>query len=80
LEGNRTLATPDNPVDGKRITLRSKASGANRTLTLPSIFRFGTEITEISTTVQDTTDYIGAMYNGNDSKWDVIAYVQNYAL
>jgi hypothetical protein len=79
LTDSRTLGTPTNPTDGKRMTLRVVVpAGSNRTLTLPAVFRFGDEITAITETVAATTDYIGAIYNGNDARWDVVAYVKGY--
>ncbi len=79
--GDRTIAVPTNPIDGQKIVIRHKASGADRTLALNSGaggFRFGTDVTALTATTSAKTDYIGAIYNGADTKWDVVAYVKGY--
>ena len=79
--GDRTIAAPSNPVDGQKIVIRHKASGANRTLTLTTGangFRFGTDITALTATTSGLTDYIGCIRNATDSRWDVVAYSKGY--
>jgi len=79
---DRTLGTPTNPTAGQKIIIKFVASGAARTLTLPTAgdgdFRFGTDITALTQTVSGKTDYIGCIYNGTDSRWDVVAYSKGY--
>ena len=41
-------------------------------------FRFGTDITALTATTSGTFDYIGAIYNGTDSFWDIVAYSKGY--
>jgi len=79
--GDRTIAVPTNAANGKRITIRHTASGADRTLSLNSGaggFRFGTDITSLTTTVSGKTDYIGCIYNSTASKWDVVAVIKGF--
>jgi hypothetical protein len=79
--GDRTISVPTNPVAGKKIIIRHKASGANRTLALNTGvggFRFGTDVTALSTTTSGKTDFIGAIYNATDQKWDVVAYMKGF--
>ncbi len=79
--GNRTILAPTNETTGQRIMIRHYASGANRTLSLTTGtggFRFGADIPSLLVTSSGTMDYIGAVYNGTDDRWDVIAYVQGY--
>lgn len=79
--GNRTIAVPSNATDGQKIIIRHQASGGARTLALNSGaggFRFGTDITALSSTTSAKWDYIGCVYNGTDSKWDVVAYVKGF--
>jgi len=81
IAGDRTLNPPTNPRDGQKAVWRVKASGAGRTLTLSSAaggFRFGSDITSLSQVASGKTDYIGAIYNSADGKWDVIAYSKGY--
>lgn len=79
--GNRTIAVPTNPTSGQKITIVHKASGGDRTLALNTGaggFRFGTDITALTATTSGLTDYIGAIYNAADSKWDVVSYVKGF--
>jgi|GEM_PF-1914444 len=81
IGGDRTLDAPTNAASGQKAIWRIKASGANRTLTLATGtggFRFGTDITSLTATTQDKTDYIGAIYHATDNKWDVIAYTKGF--
>lgn len=80
LGGNRTLGNPTNPVDGQKImfAIRQDATG-NRTLALDTAYRLGTDIASVTlSTAANKTDYLGVVYNGADSKWDVIAFVKGY--
>ena len=81
LGGNRTLANPTNPSNGKRVIWRFTQDGTGgRTITLGSDFRFGTDITAISlSTAPNVTDYFGAIYNSSAGKWDVIAFIKGYS-
>jgi len=79
--GNRTIAVPTNPTSGQKITIVHKASGGARTLSLNTGaggFRFGTDITALTSTTSGLTDYIGAIYNSADSKWDVVSYIKGF--
>lgn len=80
LGGNRTLAAPTNPVNGmKRIWRFTQDGAGSRTITLNAVFRLGTDITAITlSTAAGTTDYFGAIYNGTDSKWDIVAFVRGF--
>jgi hypothetical protein len=79
LGGNRTLSNPTNSADGMKRTWRIKQDATGfRTLTLGTDFRIPTDIAangqEIFLTRTATKiDYMGAIYNGDDSKWDVVA-------
>lgn len=79
--GNRTISVPTNPVSGQKIVIMHKASGADRTLALNTGtggFRFGTDVTALTATTSAKTDYIGAIYNLADNKWDVVAYTKGF--
>lgn len=79
--GDRTIAIPSNAVTGMRIIIRHLASGGARTLALNTGaggFRFGSDIAALTQTVSGKTDYIGAVYHGTDSKWDVVSYVKGF--
>lgn len=79
--GDRTIGVPTNPTAGQKIVIQHYASGAARTLALNSGaggFRFGSDITALSQTASGKTDYIGAIYNDTDSKWDVVAFTKGF--
>ena len=74
---NATIGIPTNPTSGQKITLRLLASGASRSFALNTGalgFRYGTDITALTTTSSGKTDYIGSIYNAVGSSWDVVAY------
>ena len=81
LGGNRILSNPTNSTSGKRIIWRIKQDATGgRTITLDTKFRLGTDITSVVlSTSPSITDYIGAIYNAQDDKWDVIAFVKGFA-
>lgn len=79
--GDRTIAVPTNATNGQKIVIEHFASGGARTLALNSGaggFRFGSDITSLSQTASGKTDYIGCVYNGTDSKWDVVAVTKGF--
>lgn len=76
--GNRTLSNPTSAVSGQPFLFRHKASGADRTLTLDTKFRFGTDITGLSATTSGKTDFIACVYHAADDKFDVIGYAKGF--
>lgn len=80
LGGNRTLGNPTNLTNGQKVVWRLKQDGTgNRTITLDTAFRLGTDITTITlSTAASKTDYLAAIYNGADSKLDIVAFVKGY--
>jgi hypothetical protein len=74
ITADRTLGNPTNMTDGHKAIWRVKASGADRTLTLDTNFRFGTTVSALTAIASGKTDYIGCIYHGTDAKWDVVAY------
>jgi hypothetical protein len=79
---DRTAGTPTNPIDGQRIIIAFLASGAARTLTLPTAgnddFAFGSDITALTQTASGKIDLIGCKYNVTARQWHVIAYAKGY--
>jgi len=77
---DRTAGTTTNPTTGQKIIIAFTASGANRTLTLPTAttgdFIFGTDITGLTVTTSGKTDLIGCIYNG--TRWMVVAYTKGF--
>lgn len=81
LGGNRNLSAPTNPVNGQKITYRITQDGTgNRGLTFDAVFNFGLDIISfVPSTGANKTDYIGCIYNGSTSKWDVIAVSKGFS-
>lgn len=61
--------------DGQRLMYRIKDSGSARALSWNSTFRV-IGLTLPTTTIASKVVYVGAVYNSQDSKWDVIAIAQ----
>lgn len=80
LGGNRTIAAPTNPVNGKLLLfrIRQDATGT-RTLTWNAVFQFTTELPAPTlSTAANTVDYVGFVYDAVRAKWDCIAYAIGY--
>ena len=81
---DRTIAVPTNPPaagQSQKIVLRILASGANRNITLTTGaggFRFGSLVTGLTPIISGKQDYIGAIWNGPASRWDVVSYSKGY--
>jgi len=84
LSGNVTLLPPSNPRAGQRCIwrFRQPAAGGPCTVTIDTGlngFRFGTDIPSVTlSTAANKVDYMGAIWNDVDLKWDIIAFVQGY--
>lgn len=75
------IAAPSNPSPSQKIVIAITASGAARTPTLNTGtggFRYGADITALTAIASGKTDYVGAIYNAADDKWDVVAYAKGY--
>jgi hypothetical protein len=80
LTDNRILGNPIGTVDSQTLKFAISQDGTGgRTLSFDTKYRFGFEIgTPIISTAANTTSYIGVRYNGDDDKFDVIAFVSGY--
>jgi len=73
-----TFAAPSGtPTQGQALIIRLKDDGTARALTWNAIFRAG-DIALPTTTVLSKTMYCGFIYNSTDSKWDLVAYLDNF--
>ena len=78
LAAGATFCAPTGtPVDGQPLVIRIKDNGTARTLAFNASYRAGTDIALPTTTVLSKTMYLGFLYNSADSKWDLIAKVDN---
>jgi|GEM_PF-2918312 len=76
---SRTLSVPTNPTAGQKALWRVKQGGGSSLTLDVTGFRFGTDLPSITlSATAGKTDYIGAVYNGTDSIWDVVAFVKGF--
>lgn len=74
LGGSRTFAAPTNPIAGKKIVYQIKQGGSgSNTITWNAIFHFSGGTAPTLTTTVGSTDYVGFIYNGVDSRWDGVS-------
>jgi hypothetical protein len=74
-----TFAAPTgSPSDGQSLMYRIKDNATPRALAWNAIYRASTDLALPTTTVASKTLYVGFIYNGVDSKWDLIAVLNNF--
>ncbi len=76
--GTVTLAAPGGtPTPMQRVLYRLKCTNA-QTYAFNSVFRFSATVTAPVTCAAGKTDYIGALYNDIEPKWDIVAVDQGH--
>lgn len=65
------------PVNGQKLIIRVKDNASARALSWNVIYREGADVALPATTVLSKTLYCGFIYNSTDSKWDLLALVNN---
>lgn len=65
------------PLDGQGLMFRIKDNGTARALIYNAIYRASTDLALPSTTIISKTLYMGFIYNAADTKWDLIAVLNN---
>ena len=71
-----TIANPTgSPSEAQRLTIRAKCDGTNRGITWGNIYR-PMGIALPSTLVSNKSLYLGLIYNGADTKWDLVSSSQ----
>lgn len=70
-----TSVTVTNPAEGLKLTIRIKDNGTARAIALGASFR-ALGVTLPTTTVLSKTLYLGCIYNGAGTVWDVVAVAQ----
>lgn len=77
---NFTLSNPTNPTNGQAaIWIITQDATGSRTLTLGTAFRKSSGIVTTLSTGANAVDYMGAVYNGAASKWDIVMFETNVA-
>lgn len=74
-----TISNPSGtPVQGQKLTVRVKDNGTARALTWSgSQWRASSDLPLPTTTVLSKTMYLGFIYNSTDTKWDLLAVLNN---
>jgi hypothetical protein len=74
-----TIAAPTGtPTQGQKLIVRIKDNGTARALAWNAIFRASTDLALPLITVVNKTMYLGFIYNSTDTKWDFVAYLNNF--
>lgn len=74
-----TIAAPTgSPVQGEKLVIRLKDNGTARALTWNAIYRASSDLALPTTTILSKTLYCGFIYNSTDTKWDLVAYLNNF--
>jgi hypothetical protein len=66
------------PVAGQKLIIRVKDNGTARALTYDTQFRASTDLALPTTTVVNKTLYMGFIFNTIDTKWDLLAVLNNF--
>lgn len=66
------------PVGGNKLIIRVKDDGTARALTYDTQFRASSDLALPTTTIVNKTLYMGFIFNATDTKWDLIAYLDNF--
>ena len=75
-----TLANPTGtPVEGQKIIVRIKDNGTARSIQYGTQYRGSSELALPTTTTISKTIYLGFIYNSTDTKWDLVAKLDNFA-
>lgn len=78
LTGNATFTFSGGLAGRKYVLIIKQDATGSRTITLPASVRTGLIGTPTLTTTANKTDYLGFVYNGIDSKYDLVAYSLNH--
>ncbi len=75
-----TISNPaGTPTEGQKLTMRIKDDGSARALTWSGTqWRASTDLALPTTTTAGKTMYLGFIYNVTDTKWDLVAKLDNF--
>ncbi len=65
------------PAQAQKLIIRIKDDGTARALTYNAVFRASSDLPLPTTTVLSKTLYMGFIYNSTDTKWDLLAVMNN---
>lgn len=67
------------PVDGQKLMMRVKDNGTARAISgWGTQYRFSSDLAAPTTTIISKTLYMGFIFNSADTKWDMIALLNNF--
>jgi hypothetical protein len=67
------------PVNGQKMIIRIEDNGTARAITWSGTqYRASTDLALPTTTIATKTMYLGFIYNSTDTKWDMIAFLNNF--
>lgn len=76
-----TFAAPSGtPANWNQLLIRIKDNGTARALSWNAIYRASPDLALPTTTVVNKTMYLKFVYNSADSKWDFLAYLDNFSI
>lgn len=79
LAAGATFGAPTGtPTEGQKLIIRIKDNGGAQTLAWNAIYRASSDLALPTTTVISKTLYCGFVYNATDSKWDLLALLNNF--
>lgn len=79
LAAGATFGAPTGtPTQGQQLIIRIKDNGTARSLGWNAAYRASTDLALPTTTVISKTLYLGFIYNSTDSKWDLLAKLDNF--
>jgi hypothetical protein len=79
LAGTLTVNEPSGtPVNGQRLIIRIKDDGTAREINWNAVFRASSDLALPTTTVMNKTMYLGFIYNEAATKWDCVAFLNNF--
>lgn len=78
LASGTTFGAPTGtPIEGQRLLIRIKDNGTARTLVFNGVYRAGPNLALPGITIVNKLTYLGFVYNSLDTKWDLIAVLEN---
>ncbi len=79
LAAGATFAAPTGtPTQGQQLIIRIKDNGTARSLGWNAIYRASSDLALPTTTILSKTLYCGFVYNSTDTKWDLLAKLDNF--
>ncbi len=79
LAAGATFGAPTGtPTQGQQLIIRIKDNGTARSLGWNAAYRASTDLALPTTTILGKTIYCGFIWNATDSKWDLLAKLDNF--